>query len=72
MNPKARVSQVKTEKTVREWEGILRDAGDLSKNEAKVAASAVTKALARRDAENQEMPFELVDELNRLTNFLKS
>ena len=72
MNPKARVSSVKTEKTVREWEGILRDAGDLSKNEAKVAAAAVTKALARRDADNQEMPVELVDELNRLTNFLKS
>lgn len=72
MNPKARVAQVKAEKTVREWEEVLRDAGELSRSEAKVAASAVTKALEQRDAGNQEMPSDVVDELNRLTNILKS
>lgn len=72
MNPKARVSQVKSEKTVREWEEVLRDAGDLSRSEAKVAASAVAKALEQRDAGNQEMPSELVSELDRLTKILKS
>jgi uncharacterized protein len=72
MNPKARVSQVKSEKTVREWEEVLRDAGDLSRSEAKVAASAVAKALEQRDAGNQEMPSELVGELDRLTKILKS
>ena len=72
MNPKARVSQVKTEKTVREWEEMLRDAGGLSRNEAKVAASAVAKALDQRDAGAEEMPSELVSQLEKLTNTLKS
>lgn len=72
MNPKARISAVKTEKTVREWEHILRDAGDLSKNAAKVAASAVTKALEQRDAGDQEMPSEVLSEIDRLTKILKS
>ena len=72
MNPKARVSAVKTDRTVREWEEVLRDAADLSRSEAKVAASAVAKALEQRDAGAQEMPSELVSELDRLTNILKS
>jgi len=72
MNPKARVSAVKTEKTVREWEEVLRDAGDLSRSEAKVAASAVTRALEQRDAGTQEMPSEVVSEIEKLTNILKS
>jgi hypothetical protein len=72
MNPKARVSAVKTDRTVREWEEVLRDAADLSRSEAKVAASAVAKALEQRDAGAQEMPSELVGELDRLTNILKS
>ena len=70
MNPKARVRAVKGEQlTVRDWEEILRDAGALSRNEAKVAASAVTKALTNlRDAE-EEKP-ELVDAIKRLTSIL--
>ena len=72
MNPRARVSAVKTEKTVREWEEVLRDAADLSRSEAKVAASAVAKALEQRDADTQEMSSELVSELDRLANILKS
>jgi len=72
MNPKARVSAVKSDRTVREWEEVLRDAAELSRSEAKVAASAVAKALEQRDAGDQEMPSELVSELDRLTNILKS
>ena len=72
MNPKARVSAVKNDRTVREWEGILRDAGDLSKNEAKVAASAVAKALEQRDAGNRELPSELMGELDDLIRILKT
>lgn len=72
MNPKARVSAVKTDRTVREWEEVLRDAADLSRNEAKVAASAVAKALEQRDAGTQEMPSEVVSEIEKLTNILKS
>ena len=72
MNPKARVSAVKGERTVREWEEVMRDAGGLSRNEAKVAASAVATALEQRDAESQEMPTEMVSAVKRLTDILKS
>lgn len=72
MNPRARVQAVKgTERTVREWEELLRDAGSLSRNEAKAAASAVAKALEQRDAVKEETP-EVLDALSRFTNILKS
>lgn len=72
MNPRARVQAVKgAERTVREWEDFLRDAGNLSRTEAKAAASAVAKALEQRDAVKQETP-EVLDALTRITNILKS
>jgi hypothetical protein len=72
MNPRARVQAVKgAERTVREWEDLLRDAGGLSRTEAKAAASAVAKALEQRDAVKQEAP-EVLDALTRLTTILKS
>ena len=72
MNPRARVQAVKgAERTVREWEELLRDAGSLSRNEAKAAASAVAKALEQRDAVKEETP-EVLEALTRFTNILKS
>ena len=72
MNPRARVQAVKgAERTVREWEELLRDAGSLSRNEAKAAASAVAKVLEQRDAVKEETP-EVLDALSRFTNILKS
>lgn len=72
MNPRARVQAVKSsERTVREWEELLRDAGNLSRHEAKAAASAVAKALEQRDAVKEETP-EVLDALTRITNILKS
>ena len=72
MNPRARVQAVKgAERTVREWEELLRDAGSLSRSEAKAAASAVAKALDQRDAVKEETP-EVLDALTRFTNILKS
>lgn len=72
MNPRARVQAVKgAERTVREWEELLRDAGSLSRNEAKAAASAVAKALEQRDAVKAETP-EVLDALTRFTTILKS
>ena len=72
MNPKARVQMVKgEEKTVREWEEVMRDAGGLSRNEAKVAATAVTKALSNRDDCSGKEP-EVLSSLQNLTNILKS
>ena len=72
MNPRARVQAVKgAERTVREWEELLRDAGSLSRNEAKAAASAVAKVLEQRDAVKEETP-EVLDALTRFTNILKT
>ena len=72
MNPRARVQAVKgAERTVREWEELLRDAGSLSRNEAKAAASAVTKALEQRDAAKEETP-KVLEALASFTNILKT
>lgn len=72
MNPRARIQAVKgAERTVREWEELLRDAGSLSRNEAKVAASAVAVALEQRDAVKEETP-EVLEAISRFTNILKS
>ena len=64
MNPSARISAVKSDYTVREWERKLREVGDLSHSEAKVAASAVHKALNQREVETDA---ELISKLNALT-----
>ena len=72
MNTRARVQAVKgTERTVREWEELLRDAGSLSRNDAKAAASAVSKALDQRDAVKEETP-EVLEALTRFTTILKT
>lgn len=74
MNPRARVQAVKAaDRTVREWEEILRDAGSLSRNEAKMAASAVHKALenSQRDV-GDEQKKEVIDSMAKLENLLKS
>ena len=70
MNPKATISSVKGEDiSVREWEKGLRDAFQLSRSEAKVAAVAVTKSFNQRDADEGA---ELVDAIKNLTLTLKS
>tara|TARA_S200002703_G_scaffold154916_1_gene158438 strand:- start:12986 stop:13645 length:660 start_codon:yes stop_codon:yes gene_type:complete len=66
MNPKARITGVKQEKTVREWEGFLRDEGGLSRSEAKMGANALCKALGQRDVET-----ELLDSIQNFTKILK-
>ena len=72
MNPRARVQAVKgTDRSIREWETFLRDEGNLSRNEAKAAANAVTKALEQRDAVKEETP-KVLEALNSLTNILKT
>ena len=70
MNPKARVRKVKgAECTIREWEELLRDVGGLSRNESKVGAKALVKALSQRDVDDG-MP-ELLNSINNLTTTLK-
>jgi|TARA_R100000149_G_scaffold12056_1_gene4561 HK97 family phage prohead protease len=71
MNQRAKIQAVKGEgKSVREWEEILRDAGELSRSEAKVAASAVAKALDQREAGDEQK--QVMEAITNLSNLLKS
>ena len=69
MNPRARIQAVKSDFTVREWEQKLRDVGNLSHSESKVAASAVHKALSQREVGKDA---ELVSILNAFTKTLNN
>jgi len=70
MNPKAQVEMVKSEDiTIREWENGMRDAFNLSRSEAKVAAKAVHEVFIQRDVEEDT---ELVDAIKNLTQTLKT
>jgi hypothetical protein len=53
MNDRAIVHQVKgADRTVREWEVLLRDVGDLSRMEAKAGAKALVESLEQREVAN--------------------
>lgn len=72
MNPRAKIQAVKgAEKTVREWEECLRDAGSLSRSEAKVAASAVHKALneSQRDVDEEQRK-AVIEKMAKLKNLM--
>ena len=69
MNPRATVRQVKGEDiTVREWEKGLRDAFQLSRSEAKKAATAVFKSFDEREVHSNA---DVVDAIKVLTNKFK-
>ena len=59
-----RSRELKSDFTVREWEKKLREVGDLSHSEAKVAASAVHKALSQREVDKDA---DLLSKINALT-----
>jgi phage head maturation protease len=67
MNPRARIQAVKSDMSVREWEHKLREVGNLSHSEAKVAASAVHKALSQREVGEES---ELIKAINATTQIL--
>lgn len=70
MNPRARIQAVKGEqRSVRDWEAFLRDEGELSRSEAKVAANAVVKALDQREVGDEQK--EVIDSMAKLTKILK-
>jgi len=65
MNPKATVRQIKGEEiSIREWENGMRDAFNLSRSEAKVAAKAVNLAFTQRDV---DVNAEVVEAIKQLT-----
>lgn len=70
MNPEARVRSVKGEDlSIREWENGMRDAFNLSRSEAKMAAKAVHQVFEQREVAPDT---ELVDAINNLTIKLNS
>ena len=70
MNPKAMIRSVKGDSySIREWENGMRDAFNLSRSEAKVAAGAVHKAFDQRDA---DVMAEILDEVKKIKLTLKS
>ena len=61
MNESALIETVKgNAKNIREWEKILRDAGGLSRTEAKIGAKALSESLKQRDADNTQSLANLI------------
>lgn len=67
-NDKARVAQVKSIQTIREFEEFLRDEGGFSAAEAKRVASSGFKALHRDDADLTEVAEMIRRNINILKN----
>ena len=69
MNEEAMVQSVKgNSKSIREWEKILRDAGGLSRTEAKMGAKALSETLNQRDADDNQ---SLVTLIHKVANIIK-
>jgi hypothetical protein len=72
MNTRAMIQSVKaTDRTVREWEELLRDVGGLSRSQSKMTAQAVIRSLEQWEAGKSE-PINIVSELNKLQNIFKN
>ena len=56
-------------KNIREWEKILRDAGGLSRTEAKIGAKALSESLSQRDAGDDNK--QLATLINKVADILK-
>jgi len=70
MNEEALVQSVKGEsKSIREWEKILREAGNLSRTEAKIGAKALSDSLNQRDAEEKQ---SLASLINKVADIIKT
>ena len=69
MNEEAMVQSVKgNSKSIRDWEKILRDAGGLSRTEAKIGAKALAESLNQRDADENK---QLVALLHKVASIIK-
>ena len=70
MNERALIENVKaSHKNIREWEKILRDAGGLSRTEAKIGAKALSESLSQRDAGDDNK--QLATLINKVADILK-
>ena len=70
MNESALIETVKgNAKNIREWDKILREAGGLSRTEAKIGAKALSESLSQRDAGDDNK--QLADLINKVANIIK-
>ena len=70
MNESALIETVKgNAKNIREWEKILREAGGLSRTEAKIGAKALSESLSQRDAGDDNK--QLASLITKVANILK-
>jgi HK97 family phage prohead protease len=70
MNESALIETVKgNAKNIREWEKILREAGGLSRTEAKIGAKALSESLSQRDAGDDNK--QLASLINKVADILK-
>ena len=70
MLPDAQVTAVKSDSTIRDWEAFLRDAGRLSRQEAKAFCAGGFKALAAlRDEADEGIDADRAQLLNLLKTF---
>ena len=71
MNEEAMVESVKgNNKSIREWEDILREVGGLSRTESKIGAKSLYKSLNQRDADETKQ--ELVTLLHKVADIIKT
>lgn len=69
MNEEAMIQSVKgNSKSIRDWEKILREAGGLSRTEAKIGAKALAESLNQRDADENK---QLVALLHKVAGIIK-
>ena len=73
MNPKAQITAVKgSDRSIRDWEKFLREEGDLSRNESKIAAKAISNSLEYQwDVEPKDNQ-SVIKAVNNLITILKS
>lgn len=70
MNERALIENVKaSQKSIREWEKILREVGNLSRTEAKIGAKALSESLSQRDAGDDNK--QLATLINKVADILK-
>lgn len=70
MNDKAIIHQVKgADRTIREWEDLLRDAGDLSRVDAKIGAKALITALEQREVEDDYG--DVIEKIKKVKQLIK-
>jgi len=73
MNPKAMITGVKAcDRTIRDWEKVLRDAGGLSRTESKIASKAVYNSLVNHWEDGKQDNSEFVTSLKNVINILST